>query len=171
MRRSLIALMAMLSLVGCTDGEGPGAPFIRATVDGKVWIAEAQEGTVVYVVDDPDGAGKIFTIASRHLGGGSQYITLNLPMPPAIGTYQLDGAAAHATYASCPDDVLADCISWSAVAAHPGTLIIDRIDPVDGVIEGSFVFDGYALGNPEGTSKSFTGGRFRIYAPSVFILE
>lgn len=171
MRRSLLALIAALSLAGCGDGEGSGTPFIRASFDGKLWSAEAQEGTVVYVAEDPDGAGKLFTIASRRVGGGSQYLSMNLPMPPAVGAYALDGQAALATFASCPNDVLGDCISWTAVPEHPGTLIIDRIDPVDGLIEGSFVFNGYALGNPEGPSKSFTAGRFRIYAPSVFILE
>ena len=168
MRRSLTLLVALISLASCGEGEGVGQAFIRASFDGQMWSAEAQEGTVVYIVDGPDG---IFTIASRRSGGGSQYISMNLPMPPALGSYDLDGSVARATYASCPNDVLADCISWSAVPEHPGTLIIDRVDPIDGVIEGAFVFNGYALGNAQGSSKSFTGGRFRIYAPSVFTLE
>lgn len=171
MRRSLIALFATLSLAGCGDGEGTGTAFIRASFDGKMWSAEAQEGTVVYGVGSPDSGGTIWTLARRPYGGGSQFIALNLPMTPTIGTHPLNGSTALATFASCPNDVVGDCIYWSAVAEHPGTLIIDRIDPVDGLIEGSFVFNGYALGNPEGPSKSFTAGRFRIYAPSVFILE
>ena len=171
MRRSLTLLVALLSLAACSDGEGPGTPFIRVTLDGQPWSAEAQEGTVVFPPADPDGAGRIFTLASRPYGGGSQILTMDLPMPPALGTYALDGVTAAATFTSCPNDVLADCIGWSAVAEHPGALIIDRIDPVDGVIEGAFVFNGYALGNPLGQSKSFTAGRFRIRAPSVFVLE
>lgn len=171
MRRSLIALIVTLAIAGCGNGEGSGAPFIRTSVDGQVWSAEAQEGTVVYLAGDPDGAGKIFTLATRSVGGGTQRLTMNLPMPPAIGTYALDGTAALATFQSCPNNVAGDCISWSAVPEHPGTLIIDRVDPVDGVIEGAFVFTGYALGNPAGASKSFGAGRFRIHAPSVFVLE
>ena len=171
MRRSLITLMTMLSLAGCGDGDGSGTPFIRASFDGQLWSAEAQEGTLVYGAGSPDSGGTVWTLASRKAGGGSQFIAMNLPMPPSIGTHAINGSTALATYASCPNDVLADCIYWAAVAEHPGTLIIDRIDPVDGLIEGSFMFNGYALGNPAGSSKSFTAGRFRIYAPSVFILE
>lgn len=170
MRRSLTLLMALFALASCGEGEGTGQAFIRASFDGQLWSAEAQEGIVVYGVGSPDSGGTVWSLARRRAGGSSQFIALNLPMPPAIGTYELNGSGALATYASCPNDV-SDCIYWSAVAEHPGTLIIDRIDPVDGVIEGAFVFNGYALGNPQGSSKSFTAGRFRIYAPSVFTLE
>ena len=171
MRRSVLTLIALLCVAGCGDGEGTGNAFIRATFDGRVWSAEAQEGIVVYDVDSPDAGGTVWSLASRPAGRGSQYLALNLPMPPAIGTYALDGSTARATFGSCPGGDVADCISWSAVAQHPGTLIIDRIDPAEGLIEGSFVFNGYALGDPDGPSKSFLAGRFRIYAPSVFILE
>lgn len=170
MRRSLTLLMALFSLAGCGEGEGTGQAFIRASFDGQVWGAEAQEGIVVFGVGSPDSGGTVWSLARRRAGGGSQFIALNLPMPPAIGTYELNGSGALATYASCPNDV-SDCIYWSAVVQHPGTLIIDRIDPIDGLIEGAFVFNGYALGDPQGPSKSFTAGRFRIYAPSVFTLE
>ena len=171
MRRSLTLLVTLFSLAGGGEGEGTGQAFIRASFDGQMWSAEAQEGIVVFGVGSPDSGGTVWSLASRPAGGGSQFIALNLPMPPAIGTYELNGSGALATYASCPNDLVADCIYWSAVSEHPGTLIIDRIDPVDGLIEGAFVFNGYALGNPQGSSKSFTAGRFRIYAPSVFTLE
>ena len=42
------------------------------------------------------------------------------------------------------------------MAEDPGTLTIDQVDPNTGLIEGDF---------------AFTTGHFRIYAPSVFILE
>ena len=83
-------------------------------------------------------------------------LSLLLPMPPDLGAHALDGSTAMASFGSCPDDILADCIGWTAVAEDPGTLTIDRVDPTTGLIEGDF---------------AFTAGHFRIYAPSVFILQ
>lgn len=168
MRRSLTAVFLLAALAGCGDGEGEGGSFIRASFDGALWSAEASEGQVVYLVEGPDG---VSSRASRPVGGGSQFISLTLPFPPDLGTHALDGITAYAAYGSCPNDELADCIYWSAVAEHPGTLTIDRTDPESGLIEGAFSFIGYALGDPEGEAKVFSSGRFRIYAPSVFILE
>jgi hypothetical protein len=170
MRRALNLLTAMAVLSGCGDGEGGSSPYIRATIAGQTWAAEAQEGQVAYSVDHPDG-GWIYTIASRKVGKGSQFFTVTVPLPPAPGSFPLDGVVTSATFASCPDDILADCIFSSAIAAHPGTLTIDQVDPATGLIEGDFNFTGYALGSPEGTATAVTGGHFRFYAPSVFILE
>jgi hypothetical protein len=162
MRRT-IALAAALLLAGCGSEEGD-ASYISAVIDGQVWSAEALEGEVAYYVEGGDG---IWTMARRPLTNGGQFFSLVVPKPPAVGTYPLDEFIARAGFASCPDDVLADCISWSAIPEDPGTLEIDHIDPATGLIEGKFSFIGYALGDPEGAKRSFTRGRFRFFAPGA----
>jgi hypothetical protein len=166
MRRT-IALVIALLLVGCGTEEGD-ASYISAVIDGQVWSAEALEGEVAYYVEGGDG---IWTVASRPILNGSQLFSLVIPYPPDLGTVPLDGLASRVSYASCPDDILADCIYWSATAEAPGSLTIEEVDPNTGLIAGTFSFTGYALGDPEGTNKTFTGGRFRIFAPDVFVLE
>ena len=169
MRRTLTAALLLITLAACGDGEGKAGAYIRASFDGGTWSAAATEGEIAYYVES--GTGGIATIASRQIGAGSKFIALSLPLPPDLGVHALDGVVARATFASCPNDILADCISWTAVAEHPGTLTIDQVDPTTGLIEGDFAFTGYALGDPKGAAKAFTAGHFRIYAPSVFILQ
>ncbi len=169
MRRTLTAALLLVSLVACGDGEGERGAYISASFDGRTWNAEATEGEIAYYVES--GSDGIFTIASRQIGAGSQFIALVLPMPPDLGTHALDGSTARASFGSCLDDILADCIGWTAVAEDPGTLTIDQVDPNTGLIEGDFAFTGYPFGDPAGSTKAFTTGHFRIYAPSVFILE
>jgi len=168
--RALTLLLCGLILVGCGDEEGSAA-YIAATIDGAPWRGAAVEGIVVYTVEDPEGSGSIFSSAHRPFGAGEQILSVNLPNPPALGVYALDGSEASAAYVSCPDDVLADCIGWQPVAGHPGTLEITAIDPESGRIAGTFSFAGYPLGDSTGTPKYFTSGAFDIRAPSVFILE
>lgn len=170
MRRTLTPLLATIVLASCGGDEGADT-FIRANLGGALWSAAAAEGIVVYSVDFPDGGAEISVIASKRIGAGSQFIALNLPIPPDVGSYPLDGTTTRVAYASCPDNVLADCIYWSSVTQHPGTLTIDHVDPEAGIIEGDFAVTGYALGDTTGTTKLFTGGHFRIHAPSVFTLE
>lgn len=169
MRRPLTLLFTTLVLASCGGDEGADT-FIRANVGGSLWSAAAEEGMVVYSVDFPDGGAEISVIASKEIGAGSQFIALNLPIPPDVGSYALDGTTTRVAYASCPDNVLADCIYWSSVAQHPGTLTIDHVDLEAGIVEGDFTVTGYALGDTAGTTKLFTGGHFRIHAPSAFAL-
>jgi hypothetical protein len=169
--RALIFTVALVLLSGCGDGEGIGAPYIAADVDGIGWRGSASEGVVAYSVDDPEGSGSISTIASRQIPPGNQLLSLNLPNPPAVGTWSLGGDSATAAFMSCPNNVLADCIWWAPIASDPGTLEITAIDPESGRIAGTFTFKGYALGDSTGASRNFTGGRFDIRAPGVFILE
>jgi hypothetical protein len=165
--RALIFAAALVLLSGCGDGEGIGAPYIAADVDGIGWRGSASEGVVAYSVDDPEGSGSIFTVASR----GHQLLVLNLPNPPAIGSWSLGGDSADASFLSCPNNELADCISWEAITSHPGTLEITAIDPESGRIAGTFSFKGYALGDSTGATRMITAGSFDIRAPGVFILE
>jgi hypothetical protein len=167
MRRSVI-LLGLLALLGCGDGEGDGTSFIRVTVDGVVWSAEASEGEVAYYVEGGDG---IVSLAIRTRSGIDQIVSIVLPLPPELGDHPLDGATARAAYSACPNYLESDCIYYEAVAEYPGTLTISHVDPSTGVIEGSFSFVGRALGDPEGEAKPVTAGKFRIFAPSVFILE
>ncbi len=169
MRRTLTAALVLISLAACGDGEGKAGAYIRASFDGGTWSAAATEGEIAYYVES--GSGGIFTIASRQIGAGSQFLALVLPMPPDLGTHALNGSTAMASFGSCLDDILADCIGWEAVAEDPGTLTIDQVDPTTGLIEGDFAFTAYTFGDPAGSTKVFTAGHFRIYAPSVFILE
>jgi hypothetical protein len=164
MRRTLTSLLALTALVACGDEEGSNA-HIRASFDGQIWSAAAEPGIVVYSGEDPDGAGRIFTIASRRYQGGTQFLSLNLPEVPTVGSYPLDGHTTTATFASCPNDVAADCIHWTPVAGHPGTLTIDRVNASTAIVEGNFSFTGYALGDSDGPTKLFTAGHFRFVAP------
>lgn len=170
MRCALIVPTLLMTLAGCGQDEGSGRAFISATIDGASWSAEAQQGQVVYNLEAPDGDG-IWSAATRSAGSGSQFLSLVLPIPPALGDHPLDGSAARLAFQNCPDAIEADCLEWSAVAAHPGTLTIDRVESASGLIEGHFSVVVYALGDPAGATKTITSGRFRIYAPSVFILD
>lgn len=162
MRRT-IALAAALLLGGCGSEEG-NASFISAVVDGQVWSAEAVEGEVAYYAE---GGSGIWTMASRQSNGGVRLLTLVVPVAPEVGTFPLDQFIARASYASCPGDRLLDCIWWAPVPEDPGSLTIERVDPATGEIEGRFSFTGYALGDPAGESKPFTGGQFRFFAPGA----
>jgi hypothetical protein len=162
MRRT-IALAAALLLAGCGSDEGD-ASYISAVVDGQIWSAEALDGEVAYYVEGGDG---IWTLASRPIANGHQLFALVVPKPAEVGTYPLDGSIARVSFASCPDDTLADCISWSAVGEHPGSLTIERVDLATGLIEGKFNFTGYALGDPAGSTRQFAAGQFRFFAPGA----
>lgn len=166
MRRT-IALTAALLLASCGSDEGD-ASYISAVIDGQVWSAEAMEGEVAYYVEGGDG---IWTMASRPIGSGNQFFALVVPKPPEVGTYPIDEFIARMSFASCPDDVLADCIFWSATPEDPGTLTIERVDPTTGLIEGRFSFTGYALGDPDGATRSFSGGQFRFFAAGALEAE
>lgn len=89
----------------------------------------------------------------------------------SVGTSAIDGEEAAASFSSCPNDVLADCIGWEAIPSDPGTLEITAIDAGTGRITGTFSFTGYVLGDSTGTTKNFTAGSFDIRAPGVFALE
>jgi hypothetical protein len=169
--RVLTSLLLLSLLAGCGTDEGTAGPYLQASISGVSWREAASEGVVVYSVDHPDGSGSIFTIAARDVGAGVQLLSLNLPNPPAIGTYPLTGGEVGAVFSSCPNNVLADCISFTPVPAHPGTLEITSIDPETGRITGTFSFTGYALGDTTGSIKHVTGGSFDIRAPGVFVLE
>jgi len=171
MRRTLIAVSLLSGLVACGDGEGPVPSYIHAQVGGSYWSAPASEGVVVFPGAVPDGPGVIYTAAMRTVGGGTQILSLDLPNPPSVGSYPLDDLTAFATFASCPTQNVADCAYWTPVPGHPGTLAITHIEPTTGLIEGTFVFTGYLLGDSTATTKSITQGQFSILAPSVFILE
>jgi hypothetical protein len=162
MRRT-IALVIALLLVGCGSEEGD-ASYISAVIDGQVWSAEALEGEVAYYVEGGDG---IWTFASRPIASGNQFFALVVPLPPDVGTYPLDAYIARVSFASCPNDVLADCIWWGAVPEDPGSITIERVDPATGEIEGKFSFTGYALGDPEGATRQFAAGQFRFFAPGA----
>lgn len=168
MRNTLILPALVLALAGCGDDGSAEDSFIRASIDGTMWSAASETGTVI---DYGGGYDGILAVARRSYGNGYQSFGIVLPLPPDTGTYPMDGVIARGGFISCPDAVLADCIDWEAVPPHPGTFTIDRVEPTTGLIEGRFSFQAYPLGDPDGISRSITSGRFRIYAPSVFILE
>lgn len=170
MRRSMILPTLLLALVGCGDGEGTGPAFISAKIDGTAFSAEAQDGQMVYTLEVPDADG-IYAAASRLVGSDRQFLSLVLPMPLQVGDYPLDGTTVRLAYQQCPSDVQADCIQWRAVAEHPGTLSIDRVDSANEMVEGRFSAVAYVLGNPAGTTKPILYGRFRIHTPGVFTQE
>lgn len=171
MHRPLIALLLVAAVVACNDGEGVAPTYIHAQVGGKYWSGPASEGTVVYPGGAPDGAGLIYTVATHSISGGKEFLSLDLPTTPSIGSYPLDGISAFATFAACPDQDLADCIYWKPVAGHAGTLSITHVDPATGLIEGTFSFTGYLLRDTTKATKSITEGQFSITAGSVFLLE
>jgi hypothetical protein len=166
--RLLTLLLCGLILVGCGDEEG-ASPYIAATIDGIRWSGPASDGVVSYVVEHP--GGWIYTMASRPYRKGHQHLVLNLPLVIALGTYPIDGDTADASFLSCPDDVLADCIWWSPVANDAGTLEVTDFDLESGRIAGTFSFEGYPMGDSTGTPRQFTGGAFEIDARGVFVLE
>jgi len=171
MRRSLIALLLFATVTACNDGPGAAPAYIHAQVDGKYWTGPASEGVVVYPIDAPDGAGLIYTVATHSISGGKEFISLDLPTAAAIGSYPLDGVAATATFAACPEPDAADCIYWRPVAGHGGTLTITNVDAATGLIEGTFSFTAYLLGDTTKVTKSITQGQFSISAPTAFVLE
>lgn len=162
MLRPLTLGLILAALGGCTDGGPDTGPYLAASIDGVAFRRPASDGVVVYSVDAPDGAGMVFSVASRRSIGGVEYLAIDLPNPPAVGTYHLGGDSATATYATCPTEALTDCASWTAIASDPGTLEIAAIDTASGSIEGTFAFHGHFLGDSAGAVKPVTEGRFRI---------
>ncbi len=171
MRHTLISALTLVTLAACNDSGDPTRTYINARIDGTYWSGPASEGQVVYTVEGPAGPGIIVSIASIRVGSGSQVLSLGLVNPPALGTAALDGAAGRGSWNSCPNNILADCASWSAIPSDPGTLTITKIDPGTGLIEGTFSFTAYLLGNSTAAKKSITEGQFAILAPSVFNRE
>jgi hypothetical protein len=171
MRRPLISTFLLLSLLACSSGEGGASTYISAQVGGKYWSGPASDGVLVYTAEIPDGPGFVSTVAAHTIAGGKEFLALGLPTPPAVGSYSLDGLAAFATFSACPDQDLADCIYWKQVPGDPGTLSITHIEPTTGLIEGTFAFTAYLLGDSTAAKKSIMQGQFAIVAPSVFILE
>lgn len=171
MRSSLIPTLLLLALVSCNDGGGPTPTYINALVGGKYWSGPASEGVVVYPAGIPNGPGLIYTNAAHTIPGGKQFLALGLPTAPAVGSYAVDGLTAFATYSACPDQDLPDCIYWRQVPGDPGTLTITHIEPTTGLIEGTFGFTAYLLGDSTAEKKSIADGQFAIVAPSAFIPE
>ena len=169
MRRSLIALLLLMSIAACNDGPGVAPTYIHAQVDGKYWTGSASTGVVVYPGGVPDGPGFIYTVATHSISGGKEFLSLDLPTAAAVGSYPIDGAAATGTFAACPNQDLVDCIYWRPVAGHPGTLTITRVDPATGSIEGTFSFTAYMLGDSTKLTKSLTQGQFSITATGVIL--
>lgn len=166
--RPLTLLVALALVAGCGTDEGD-ATFIRVTFDATMWSAEAGPAQIAYTVDNPDDSAMWVAVAARSRQGGQQLFSLGLPDPVATGTYALNGLGTYAAYISCPNDVLADCVSWTVVPSHPGTLTISDIDGATGLVRGTFAFNGYLLGDPTASAKSFTGGAFAIRVPGLMV--
>ncbi len=166
MSRALTLLLVGLATAGCGSTEPTSGPYVTAVVAGRSWRAPASEAQLVYSVDSPDAGGSWFTIASRQMGTTSELVSLNLPDPPHLGAYSIDGGAARATFASCPTQDLADCAAWPAIPGDPGQLEITAVDTAALMIEGTFSFRGHLLGDSLGPVKVISNGRFRVHLTS-----
>ena len=162
MRHALSLIAIGLVLTGCGSTEPNATPYVSAVVAGSPWRGSGPDAELVYTVDAPDGAGMWTAIASRPLGSTSELLSLSLPNPPAPGTYAVDGATAHATFATCPTQTIADCAFWTAVPGDPGQLEIIAVDTAARMIEGTFSFQGHFLGDSAGPVTVVSNGRFRI---------
>lgn len=167
MRRTLISALLLSSLVACGDDEGGPATFIAAEIDGAEWRGEATEGEVVYYVE----GSSVWVPAYRRVGGADQTLNLSLPYLPEVGTFALGTGNVRASWSVCPVYSDEDCGYWTALPGDPGVLTIASIEPSSGRMEGTFTFTGYFLGDSLGETREFSGGRFLVLAPSVFILE
>lgn len=163
LRPLITTVIVAAALAGCNGEESPPTPFIGASVAGTAWVRPASEGQVVYTVDAPDGPGTVYSIASRSFGSSREYLAIDLPNPPRLGTFSLGGDTAFATYAICTGAAAAPCSSWRAIASDPGTLTITAIDTSAGTIAGSFAFHGHLGGESAGDVKNVTAGRFLIH--------
>lgn len=162
MRHALSLIVTVLALTGCGSTEPSTAPFLTAVVAGSRWRGPTSDAELVYTVDAPDGAGMWTTIASRPLGSTSELLSLGLPDPPGPGIYPIDGTTAHASFATCPTQNVADCTFWAAVPSDPGQLEITAVDTAARTIEGIFSFNGHFLGDGAGSVVVVSNGRFRI---------
>lgn len=163
--RALTFLCFALVLAGCDDDEGPSS-YIAATIDGEEWRGATEEGMVI----QGDSAAWISAVGFKKVANGGQLFYLNLPYPTTLGTWTVGVDSALASWMACPDQDL-DCIYYSAVESHPGTLTVTAIEPESGRIQGTFTFTGYALGDTLNPVKVFTSGSFDIRAPKAFRLE
>lgn len=166
MLRTLSGGLLLLALAGCGSEEGSASAALAVRVDGTWWRAPASEGVVVYSGSDPEGAGYVYTAGLVRTGSGNEFLSLDLPNPPAVGTYSLGGTTAFATFLSCPAPDAAACAFWSTIPSDPGTVSITAIDTAAGTIAGTFSFRGHFSGDSAGAVKTFSGGQFVIrFAP------
>lgn len=164
MLRPLTRTILLLALAACGSEEQGSMGYIAAQVDGAAWRAPASEGTVVYSLGSPDGAGFVYSSAFKRVQFGGEILSLDLPNPPALGVHALGGDSAYAMFASCPSQDLNDCAVWRSISSDPGTLEITAIDTAAGTISGTFAFPGHFLSDTRGGAvKSITAGAFRIH--------
>lgn len=166
MLRALTLMGVGLAVAGCGSTEPISGPYVIAVVAGRGWRATASDAVLAYSVDAPDAGATWSSLAARQAGTTSELLSLNLPDPPRVGTYAIDGTIAHAAYLTCPTEALADCAAWPAIPSDPGQLEITAVDTAALMIEGTFSFRGHLLGDSPGPVKEISNGRFRIHLGS-----
>ena len=122
----ILLIFPILSMTGCKESSVVPKSELSANVNGKTFIGEHTYGQSV-----PMG---VDIISTRSDG---QSISLFLPYDIEVGTYTFDGMDYIGTYvesSTFPNTLM--------YFSHKGTLTIDRHDMKNGIIKGSFFFEG-----------------------------
>lgn len=174
LKKSIYYLTLCLALVitGCSsdddnaennnNNQGGGGEFFTAKIDGVDFNASTDPATLIG--GTKSSAGGMTIVTGQGSTNSGDFINFSITEYNGTGTYTTGDSLTNPNQIQYGElngqsaDVWASNLATSAAGIAPGQIVITK--DADGVIEGTFAFEGY--NGVDMTTKSITQGSFKF---------